>query len=175
LIDAGREAPDEIVRDLVQRKRPHYMRRVLAEQRLFPGAADLVRRAAGFGPVGVVSGALRDEIELGLDRLGVRDLISFVISAEACTRSKPDPEGYLLGLAALGKHLGHPDPARVLVIEDSAFGVRAAKLAGMACLALTHSAPRPVLEAAGADRVSDDINEIDTVFFEALYRMLHGD
>ena len=174
LIDAGREAPEEIVRDLVQRKRPHYMQRAMAGLRSFSGASDLVQRAAARGPVGVVSGALRDEIELGLDRMGVRDRVAFIVSAEDVPRSKPEPDGYLRGLEELSRHFADPVAARVLAIEDSPAGVRAAKSAGLACLALTHSAPRPTLEEAGADHVADDIGEVDSSVLDKLYRKLHG-
>jgi HAD superfamily hydrolase (TIGR01509 family) len=174
LFDAGRDAPEELIRDLIAQKRPHYMQRALTGLRLFSGASDLVRRAAARGPVGVVSGALRDEIELGLERLGVRELVEFVVSAEDVPRSKPEPDCYLRGLSELSRVLDRPVAARVLVIEDSPAGVRAAKTAGLACLALTHSAPRPALEEAGADHVSDDIGEVDALVLETLYRKLHG-
>ncbi len=124
--------------------------------------------------MGVVSGALRDEIELGLDRLGVRECVAFVVSAEDVPQSKPEPDGYLRGLAELERLTPNVVPARVLAIEDSPAGVQAAKRAGLACLALTHSAARPALEEAGADHVSDEIGEVDASVLEKLYRKLHG-
>lgn len=104
------------------------------------------------GPVGIVSGALRDEIELGLDVLGVRDLVAFVISAEDTKEGKPDPEGYRLGLARLG--------TEAVVIEDSVAGVQAAKAAGLRCVAVGHSYPEAELRAAGADVVRGKIADL---------------
>ena len=65
-------------------------------------------------------------------------------------------------------------PKMVLAIEDSPAGVRAAKSAGLTCLALTHSAPRAALEEAGADHISDEIGEVHAEVLESLYRKLHG-
>ena len=170
LADAGKPASDAEVRELVERKRPSYMQRARQGLRAFPSASEVVRDSARRGPVGIVSGALRDEVELGLDLLGVRDQVRFVVSAEDTTRCKPDPEGYL---TALG-HLGRPDPGRVLVIEDSIAGVVAAKAAGLVCLAVAHSHPADLLRNAGADSVLETIAAIDATIVEALGHRSHA-
>lgn len=48
------------------------------------------------------------------------------VTAENVTRSKPDPEGFLLGARLLGV-----DPADCVVFEDSGAGIQAAHAAGM--------------------------------------------
>ncbi|HKO52002.1 MAG TPA: HAD family hydrolase, partial [Polyangiaceae bacterium] len=74
LMDSGRPLHAAQIAELVEAKRPLYRARAEASLPLFPGASELVRRRAAAGPVGIVSGALRDEIELGIDAMGVRDL-----------------------------------------------------------------------------------------------------
>jgi sugar-phosphatase len=61
------------------------------------------------------------------------------VTAENVTRSKPDPEGFLLGARLLGV-----DPADCVVFEDSGAGIQAAHAAGMRVIgvgahALAHS------------------------------------
>ncbi|MEZ4221419.1 MAG: HAD family phosphatase [Polyangiaceae bacterium] len=158
LEDAGRAADDDFVRQLVEAKRPLYRRRAEQSLVLFPGAASLVRRRAGHGTVAVVSGALRDEIELGLERLAVRDCVAFIISAEDTKYSKPDPEGYLLAMQRLSA-----EPA--VVIEDSVAGVQAAHAAGLGVVAVAHSAPSSALLAAGARVVRERLADIEDVDF----------
>ncbi len=128
---------------------PLYRARAEASLPLFPGASELIRRARGRGSRGIVSGALRDEIELGIDALGVRDLIVSVVAAEDTRASKPDPHGYLLGIAALSKWLPARDAERALVIEDSLAGIEAAKAAGLPTIAVGHSYPEAELYAHG--------------------------
>jgi HAD superfamily hydrolase (TIGR01509 family) len=137
----------ERIRELVEQKAPAFMARFREEMRVFEGAAELVRRRARLGPVGIVSGALEREIRYGLERMGVGDAVRFVISAEACRACKPDPEGYLLALGEVG-HV-----ARAVAIEDSPAGVRAAKAAGLRVAGVAHAFRPTDLAAAGADVV----------------------
>jgi beta-phosphoglucomutase len=174
LRDAGRAADAAFIAALVEAKRPLYRARAEALLPLFPGASELVRRRAAAGPVGIVSGALRDEIELGLGALGVRDLIVSVVAAEDTRASKPDPHGYLLGIAALSKSIAAPDAARALVIEDSLAGIEAAKAAHLPCIAVGHSYPEAELYAHGADLVVPGLTQIDDAALGALYRKLYG-
>src|SRR4051812_41148456 len=117
LRDSGRAVDAAQIAALVESKRPLYRARAEQSLPLFAGAAELVRRRAASGPVGIVSGALRDEIELGLLALGVKDVILDVIAAEDARASKPDPHGYELGIAALSARIGD-SARRALVIED---------------------------------------------------------
>ena len=170
LTDLGRAPSEGYVRDLVERKRPHYLARARSGLTAFAGAAELMRERARVGAVAIVSGALHDEIELGLAVLGVTDLVSAIVSAESTKRSKPDPEGYLLGIDALAKTVGLENAKRALVIEDSIAGVEAAKGAGLACVAVGHSYPLADLERAGADLVVATLAEITDDALRSLYQ-----
>jgi beta-phosphoglucomutase-like phosphatase (HAD superfamily) len=153
LEDAGRQPTDEDVARLVEAKKPVYMDLIDEGLVIFEGAAEIVQRRAGLGVVGIVSGALRHEIEYALGTMGVRDDVAFIVSAEDAPRSKPDPQGYLLGLRALGDQQRVGAGVGVVVIEDSIAGIEAAKSAGLRCAAVAHSYPRARLTAAGADVV----------------------
>jgi beta-phosphoglucomutase len=169
LEDAGRPVDAERIGALIASKRPHYLARARGRLRAFEGAADLVRARANMGPVGIVSGALRDEIALGLELLGVSDVVQFVVSAEDTTASKPDPEGYRIAVARLGAST----PA-VIVVEDSLAGVEAAKAAGLACIAVAHSYELEQLRAHGADLVAPRIRDLTPAMFDQLSRAQHG-
>lgn len=161
LADAGREVTPELVRDLVEAKKPLYLARAETALRAFEGAARLVVRRAELGPVGIVSGALAGEIALGLQLLGVAHAVDFVISAEDTTACKPDPQGYLLGRERLGG-------ARAIVIEDSLAGVEAAKAAGLPCIGVAHSYAIDELRRAGADLAVERIAELTDAHFAEL-------
>ena len=165
--DRGRTATDEQVRSLIEAKRPRYLERARGTLRGFAGASALVRRRAEAGPVAIVSGALRDEIALGLSVLGVTANVMAIVSAEDTKHSKPHPEGYLLGIDALAGSLG-PRAAQAVVIEDSVAGVEAAKSAKLACVAVTHSYPREELQKVGADLIVDDLDAITDSALAAL-------
>lgn len=174
LTDQGRTFDRAEIAHLVEAKRPLYRVRAEASLPLFPGATELVRRRAAVGPVAIVSGALRDEIELGIDALGVRDVIVSIISAEDTRASKPDPHGYLLGIDALSKLVPARDAQRALVIEDSLAGIAAAKAAGLPCVAVGHSYPDAELYAEGADLVVPDLHSLDEARLSQLFLRLYG-
>jgi HAD superfamily hydrolase (TIGR01509 family) len=160
LNDAGHEASDAAIAELIAAKSPAYFRRIETALRIFPGAADLVRRRADVGLVGIVSGALRPEIEHALGKMGVAERVSFIVSAEDTKACKPDPEGFVAGLARV------PAGSSVVVLEDSLAGVQAAKAAGLRCVAVTHSYPREALRGAGADLVVDALTALDDAAFD---------
>jgi HAD superfamily hydrolase (TIGR01509 family) len=174
LRDAGRTPSPAQIAELIETKRPLYMSRARAALPTFTGAADLVRRRAASGPALVVSGALRDEVELGLDVLGVRGSIAAIVSAEDTRACKPDPEGYLLGIRWLAERGQERQARRGLVIEDSLAGVEAAKAAGLPCVAVAHTYSEQELSGAGADAVATTLADIDDDLLAALFRRLYG-
>jgi beta-phosphoglucomutase len=174
LADHGETADDQQIARLVEAKRPAYMRRAEASLVVFEGAAELVRRRAAAGPVGIVSGALRDEIAFALERMGVSSHVRFVVAAEDTTRCKPDPQGYELAIGVLETIVGEHEARRALVVEDSIAGVQAAKGAHLACLAVAHSYAESELWAAGADGVAQSIGLIDEATLRAVAERAFG-
>jgi beta-phosphoglucomutase len=174
LEDAGQQPSAEQIAGLIESKRPLYMSRARASLPTFAGAAELVRRRAAAGPALVVSGALRDEVELGLEVLGVRSEILTIVSAEDTQVCKPDPEGYLLGIRYLAERGQAEAAARGLVIEDSLAGVEAAKAAQLPCVGVTHTYSEQELLGAGADAVVGSLSAIDDALLTALFRRLYG-
>jgi beta-phosphoglucomutase len=169
LVDAGRTPTDALVAELAEAKRPRYMERAMQSLVVYDGAVQAVKARAQSGPVIIVSGALRHEITFALERMGITPLIRAIVSAEDAPRCKPDPMGYLLGVAALAPWVGLGDAQRALVIEDSLAGIEAAKGAGLLCLAVAHSYPDGELLAAGADAVAPHIRDVDDAFVDALF------
>ena len=99
-----------------------------------PGAQEAIRTAARRLKLGVVSGSPRSVIDSFLAKLAVADCVEprARIGGDAVSRSKPDPEGYLLGAHALGV-----EPAESIVFEDSQAGLKAARAAGMQSVFVT--------------------------------------
>ena len=171
LEDAGRAPTALDVARLVEAKKPVYMDRIGEALVVFEGAAELVRRRARRGVVGIVSGALRHEIEHCLGVMGVRDAIAFIVSAEDTKLCKPDPEGYVLGMAALGRARGAEG---AVVVEDSIAGIEAAKRAGLRCAAVAHSYPEDRLRAAGADVVVKALVDLTDEILDGASAPLRG-
>jgi beta-phosphoglucomutase len=155
---------EEEVRALVEAKHPRFLARFADGFRVFPGAVEVLARRAARGPVGIVSGALHDEITFALERMGARDAVGFIVSAGQTTAPKPDPAPYLHAMGELGR-LGHA--GGVVVLEDSPGGVTSAKKAGLRCVAVAHSCGPDELARAGADAVVADLASVSDALLEA--------
>jgi beta-phosphoglucomutase len=91
-------------------------------------------------PMAVCSGALLGEIEMILKGAGLRNYFDVIVSAEQVEKGKPDPEGFLLALKLLNKKANQSiNPQDCIVIEDSHWGLEAARAAGMHPLAVTNT------------------------------------
>lgn len=91
----------------------------------------------------VVTGAPRKEAKHFLELFDIADNFSQIITGEDITLSKPHPEGYLKAAAML-----QVPPEACVVVEDAPNGVRAAKRAGMRCIAVTTSHSEAELQEA---------------------------
>lgn len=163
----NRPAPAATIADLMRQKAIAYLEAVKDHIVIFPGVPEFVRSASTRLPLAIASGALRNEIDLILRTTGLRDCFRHITSAEDVSRGKPDPQGFLLALAALNRtHNGSAiAPEDCLVIEDSLPGIRGARAAGMKILAVsnTHS----VQELSEADAITHSLADITLGELEA--------
>jgi beta-phosphoglucomutase len=133
---------------------------------LFPGAAACIKALAERLPMAIASGALEPEIMLVLDKAGLSGCFQAIASASDGVRGKPAPDLYLLALAKL-QQVGKFDAARCVAVEDSHWGLEAAKLARLRTVAITHT--YSAAELAGADLVVDNLREITLERLETLF------
>lgn len=136
---------------------------------IIPGVADFVRMLhRNRIPLAICSGALRSDIEFMLDGSELKGAFDVTVSADDVTKGKPDPQGFLLTLRRLQDKLGRTLPAReCVVIEDSYWGLQAARSAGMKRIATTHTYSAKEL-APHAERVVNSIKEVTLSDLEAL-------
>jgi sugar-phosphatase len=118
-----------------------------------PGALELLHTLPSHRWAVVTSGS-RPLAEARIRAAGL-PLPKHFITASDTTRSKPDPEPYLLGAKSVGFA-----PRECIVIEDAPAGIRSAKSAGSKVIALRTTAPDAELAAAGADYIIQDLRTL---------------
>ena len=158
----GREVSPEDLEAIGNRKEQRY-REIVAQgltpaQGLVALLADL--KAHGFG-IAVGSSAPKANIDLVMDRLGIRSSFDAIVYGDMVTRSKPAPDTFLTAARMLDV-----PPARCVVVEDAVPGVQAGKAAGMAVVAITTTRTRQDL--VQADRVIDRFTEVTAADFVTL-------
>jgi mannitol-1-/sugar-/sorbitol-6-/2-deoxyglucose-6-phosphatase len=114
------------------------------------GASGALSLCEGLGlRLALASSSAPQIIHAVLDRLGFARRFDVVCSAADEARGKPHPDVYLSACAGLGI-----PPADCVAFEDSPNGVRAARAAGMRCIAVPgHGLPGADLIASIADFV----------------------
>lgn len=147
---------DILLEDLVRYKHEHYLE-VLESGTIEPvtGSVELIKslKAAGV-PLALATSSWPRVMRTVLAQFGISDCFQSVISGGELPASKPDPAIYNLSAQNLGV-----DPAGCMVLEDTENGIKAAKGAGMYCIAYRN--PNSGKQnLAQADLVVDSIADI---------------
>ncbi len=131
LLAANRRVDDNIIKQLVEQKSKVQID-LAGEVTLFDGTRELLEALRGKVEIGLASMNNRTVIMHLLQNNGLVDCFDVVLTVEAVSHSKPEPEIFL----KTAEHL-KVNPQRCVVFEDSIFGVKAAKSADMGCIAVT--------------------------------------
>ena len=129
----------------------------IAETRLFPGGEALVRalHAAGV-PVAVVSSKRTATLRAILDNLGLTELFASLTGGDLVQAPKPDPEGLLAAVAALGL-----TPDQVLYCGDTTIDAETAQRAGAPFSAvLNGTTPAEAFAAYPSVHIAPDLVEL---------------
>jgi HAD superfamily hydrolase (TIGR01509 family) len=127
--------------------------------KLLDGALNLLEALNPKIKMALATMSNRKVIEKTLREKGLGGYFDFVITADEVERPKPDPEAFLRCAEAFSC-----EPERCVVIEDSIFGVVAARRAGMRCIAVPSGFySRSDLEREKPDLIVDSLKEIDKI------------
>jgi beta-phosphoglucomutase len=173
LTSRGRIVGDSYLNGLLQRKALAYQQTIdtLTLLPIYPNLGKLIAQMrAERLKLAVVSGALRSEIELVLDRAQLSPYFSLVVAGDDIKTGKPEPDGYLLAVDRLNQL--YPDlqlqPTECLAIEDTFAGIEAAKRAGIKVVGIAHTYPFHMLQRLSnwaIDRFSDlELDRVQRVF-----------
>ncbi|WP_376795675.1 HAD family hydrolase [Thermogemmatispora sp.] len=127
----GRSFPlDE--RESLRQMRRERCRQLLEGQEVAAGVLDYLEAAARLGlRLGVASSSSRRWVVGHLERLGLRSRFECICCGDDVHVTKPDPAVYLAVLRCLGVRA-----EEAIALEDSPNGVRAARRAGIFCVAI---------------------------------------
>lgn len=123
----GREQGIEMPIARVAKRKEELYFEYLPRLKCVPEVLEHMELQRGRIPFAVVSGSTRDSVEASLRAIGLLDRFEVLVCAGDYTKSKPDPEPFLIAAKQLGV-----SPRNCLVFEDTQMGVDAATAAGMA-------------------------------------------
>jgi beta-phosphoglucomutase len=125
----GRAIDSATIEDMVERRREYDV--ALGQRRFFQGVWDLIGRLHGAHiRVGMVTGSSRKSIDRVLTT-NLAAVFDAIITADDAVLPKPHAEPFLLAAERLAV-----EPGQCLVVENAPFGIRGARAAGCAVVAL---------------------------------------
>lgn len=123
---------------------------------VMPGLIELLEKLQQKNyPRAVASSSFPEIIDLILEKTGLNKYFDVVVSSREAGKSKPEPDVFLLAARKLGVH-----SENCMVVEDSKNGIKAAKSAGMKCIAFQGPGANPENQKQ-ADAVIFDFKELE--------------
>jgi len=159
---AKKNLSKEMMRSIIEREHELHRQMIEDELPLAPGVVTFIKATSRHFMLGVVSMAVRPEIDYVLKRAGLLKSFSIIISAEDVQACKPDPACYATAFDLLNqkRHEERKLPLlaeECLVIEDAPPGIESARAARMRSLGVTNTVSEASLRRAGADVVTHSL------------------
>ena len=139
---------------LIEEKREIYLETIKNSLEPFPSVLNLIKDLKEKYKIGLASSSSAKEIDFILTKLKIKKYFDIITSGEFVKKSKPEPDIYLETASKLVVK-----PENCLVFEDAVNGVKAAKAAGMKCIAITTSFGKKDLKEA--DLIIDSFEGFD--------------
>lgn len=152
------------VEELIEAKKERFMKRI-DEVELVDNFMDFMLSAYEEGYIlAIASSNNRRIVNAVVEKFQLGKYMKFIISGEEVNKGKPDPEIFLTAAKKI-----NVDPSNCIVIEDATNGVKAAKAAGMNCIALKNldSGNQDLSEA---DLIIEDFKELNLDILENLLK-----
>ncbi|MBD2248059.1 HAD family phosphatase [Nostoc sp. FACHB-888] len=173
LANRGRVGDENYLTQLLYRKAEAYTVELEKTEKLplYPGVEDLIYQVRSRNlKLGLVSGAIRKEIELVLDRAKLAQHFKIIVAGDDITTSKPEPDGYLLAVKRLNQE--YPElnlqPHECLAIEDTPAGIAAAKRSQMQVVGVANTYPFHMLQRC-CNWTVDYLSELELERVQKIY------
>ncbi|HSQ52857.1 MAG TPA: HAD family phosphatase [Acidobacteriota bacterium] len=138
---------------------------------LFDGVTEILEELHGKTKIALATMSNRKVVDTLLSAKKIGGYFDVAVTADDVGKPKPNPEVFLVAAAKLGVK-----KKDCVVVEDSVFGVRAAKTAGMWCIAVASGVySREELEKENPDLIIDSLNEKGKILNFVFGDMRHDD
>ncbi len=134
LRECGIDFNEEELERLVERK-IEFQTELTGAVDLFEGAVELLDALYGRVKIALATMGPKKVVDRLLSEKSIRRYFDVVVTADEVPKPKPNPEIFLKAARRIKVRL-----EECLVVEDSIFGVKAAKAAGMGCVAVPSGA-----------------------------------
>lgn len=162
-------APDDKIAEYIDIYRSYQKKNFTNEIKLFPGVSEMLEelKNAGF-TLALVTSRLKATTVQGVEKFGLDRYFDIVVTADDCTKHKPDPQPINITLERLGKK-----PEEAVMVGDTLMDLGCAKNAGVISVLVGWSMALPG-EKLNADVSPDYILESPDRMLELLTKINSG-
>lgn len=166
--DYGKDNHEQKIDELVHKKSKYTNIFLKEDVKLFPGFLEFVASTKKKYRLAIGSGALKSEIVFILKKFKIINSFQSITCADDVDKCKPNPEVFIKVLKGINYYNNEKVYSHeCLVIEDSIYGIQAAKSAGMKCIAITNSYAKEKLREA--DLVVKSFFDLNAAIIEKLF------
>ncbi len=146
----------------------NFRREIAPHARAFPGVLRFIEECHAQGiAMAVASAGIAKNVNFLIAALGLGKYFRVVLTADDITYAKPEPEIYLKTADKLGI-----SPSACAVFEDSFVGIKAAKRAGMKCVAIASTfSAEDLRRETQADLI---VPSFEAVSLQTLHHLFNG-
>ena len=171
---AEKEMSREKLIELVEAKTAKWKEIINDNIPLFYGVDEFLKRMKNKFTLGLVSMARRIEIDYIFENTGLEECFAVLVSAEDVSTTKPDPECYRKGFKLVdafrtSKGKNPITHKQCVVIEDSPQGIISGRTARLKTLGVVNTVDAKELRAAGADAVTENLNDWSPESFNRVF------
>ena len=160
----GEQTTEAEIETIAREKEATFRRIIGKDIKPLPGTLKLLKELHNQGiKMAIASSTTIENIRLIVGSLGIADCFQAVITGHDVTEGKPSPQVFLLAAQKLGV-----EPQNCIVFEDAVAGVKAAKSAGMYCVAVANTHPAEKLRES--DLIVDTLEEVSVKDLEKLLK-----
>lgn len=147
----GRVVTDDYLTKLINSKTKAYQEKLsqLETLPIYPNLAEFLSHLQQQQLIiGLVTGALKEEAKLILEKASLTQYFCVIIAGDDLATSKPEPDGYLLAVEHINQQYSdlHLQSSECLAIESNYVGIEAAKKARMQVVGISHTHPLHMLQ-----------------------------
>ncbi len=154
----GKSYDEELLKDMILKK-DAYHEGYINGSLMMEGALDLLNSLDGRIKMALATMSSRYIIVKQLEYFKLKKYFDTVITVDEIIEGKPDPEIFLKTADMIGVN-----PVECIVVEDSVFGVQAAKKAGMKVITVpTGAYTKEELEKEGPDMIVQSLCEKEKI------------
>ena len=167
----GRIVTDDYLTKLIARKTKAYQEKMSQlDPAIYPNIAEFLSYLQQRELIiGLVTGALKQEAELILEKASLAQYFSLIVAGDDLATSKPEPDCYLLAVEKSARQYPnlHLQPSECLAIESTYVGIEAAKKARIQVVGISRTHPLHMLQRRAnwtVDSLADiELERVDRV------------